>query len=166
VEIVLDGPAEFRPIEYSMEKLPPPGFYPDSTDPSVERWWNGQGWSEETRPLARPVSETEQVPQPAVPAEPESSEKQNMEWDTTLLPKSGFLRFLALRPKWQIYLAIWSVPVIGTILGVLLVKQNLISISWIAVAPLLAYPILFHDGLRRRYGFRGQEPGRNSATRS
>lgn len=32
-----------------MSELPPPGWYDDPTSPVLERWWDGQQWSEQTR---------------------------------------------------------------------------------------------------------------------
>ena len=142
-----------------MENLPPPGFYPDPENPGEERWWNGQAWSEERRPIASGAQaiDTDRSEMRKAPNGEHSTD--TMEWDTTLLPKSRAMRFLVLRPTWQIFAAVALVPILGTVLGVLLVNINLISLSWIAVAPLIGYPILFHGGLRRRYGFRGKEPG-------
>lgn len=31
---------------------PAPGFYPDATDPRTERWFDGMGWTDYTRPAA------------------------------------------------------------------------------------------------------------------
>lgn len=34
----------------SSSTLPNPGYYPDPENPGMERWWNGQGWSDSRRP--------------------------------------------------------------------------------------------------------------------
>lgn len=44
--------------------LPPAGWYPDPQGGDGQRWWNGSGWSNETRPAQAPV------PPPAPPAAP------------------------------------------------------------------------------------------------
>ena len=36
----------------TQEPLPPPGWYPDPLSPDRERFWDGQGWSAQTRELA------------------------------------------------------------------------------------------------------------------
>lgn len=33
----------------SSDTLPDPGYYPDPENPGMERWWNGQGWSDARR---------------------------------------------------------------------------------------------------------------------
>lgn len=34
-----------------MTALPQPGWYPDPTDATIQRWWNGTAWGTETAPL-------------------------------------------------------------------------------------------------------------------
>ncbi|MGW7432675.1 DUF2510 domain-containing protein [Streptomyces sp. NPDC054861] len=46
-----------------MSMTTPPGWYPDPTTPSVERWWDGTTWSAHTRPL--PVTAPMPVVAPA-----------------------------------------------------------------------------------------------------
>jgi len=43
---------------------PDPGWYPDFTDPALERWWDGSAWSPVTRPAegATPVTRPAAVP--------------------------------------------------------------------------------------------------------
>ncbi|MEM9894628.1 MAG: DUF2510 domain-containing protein, partial [Actinomycetota bacterium] len=33
---------------------PAAGWYPDSSNPGMERWWDGQAWSQQTRPVGAP----------------------------------------------------------------------------------------------------------------
>ncbi|MCX3059766.1 DUF2510 domain-containing protein, partial [Streptomyces beihaiensis] len=33
----------------SRPPTPPPGWYPDPGDPSVERWWDGTEWTQHRR---------------------------------------------------------------------------------------------------------------------
>jgi uncharacterized RDD family membrane protein YckC len=46
----------------------PPGWYPDSSSPGQERWWDGGAWSEATRPApgapAEPPTAQQSVPEP------------------------------------------------------------------------------------------------------
>jgi hypothetical protein len=39
---------------------PGPGFYPDPNDPNVERYWDGQKWTESRQPIGRRPGEKEQ----------------------------------------------------------------------------------------------------------
>lgn len=36
--------------------MPDPGYYPDPENPGMERWWNGQGWSDARRYTQTPES--------------------------------------------------------------------------------------------------------------
>ncbi|MDQ0983526.1 DUF2510 domain-containing protein [Streptomyces sp. V2I9] len=48
-----------------MNYATPPGWYPDTGAPGLERWWDGTAWTAHTRPLAAaPVA----APRPAAPA--------------------------------------------------------------------------------------------------
>ncbi|WKN49232.1 DUF2510 domain-containing protein [Nocardioides sp. Arc9.136] len=40
---------------------PPPGWYPDASEPALLRWWDGRAWTPHTAPVR---------PQPAHPAQP------------------------------------------------------------------------------------------------
>jgi hypothetical protein len=35
---------------------PLPGWYPNPADPTLEQWWTGVGWAEETRPALPPAT--------------------------------------------------------------------------------------------------------------
>lgn len=46
---------------------PQANWYPDSQDPTLVRWWDGQQWTEHTRPVVDPVSGTpDDAPSPPV----------------------------------------------------------------------------------------------------
>lgn len=49
-----------------MPSLPPPGFYIDPSDASLDRWWDGTAWGDWTRP-AGSVKEEEVPEEPAGP---------------------------------------------------------------------------------------------------
>ncbi|WP_051191854.1 DUF805 domain-containing protein [Microbacterium luticocti] len=51
---------------------PPAGWYPDPQDSGQERWWNGVGWSTQTRPAA-PVTAGTAAPTAAQPTWPQTS---------------------------------------------------------------------------------------------
>jgi len=40
----------------SRRRLPPPGWYPDPTDPNVPRWWDERGWGPPYAPPGHAVS--------------------------------------------------------------------------------------------------------------
>lgn len=57
----------------SSSGVPEPGWFPDPGDPSAERWWSGEGWTDYTRApevaaVAVAVAEPEPVAEPAAPA--------------------------------------------------------------------------------------------------
>lgn len=56
----------------SSPQTPPPGWYPDPSDPTRHRWWTGVDWSDETTHTAATTAETpEPAPEPAAdPAPP------------------------------------------------------------------------------------------------
>lgn len=63
--------------------LPPAGWYPDSTNPTVERYWDGQAWSSQTRPVPS-ASAQFGTPQPPAagqpPAAPTAAETKKKSW--------------------------------------------------------------------------------------
>ena len=55
---------------------PPPGWYPDASDPTIERYWDGGAWTERTREAAAwrataPPSDASPPEPDATPSEPE-----------------------------------------------------------------------------------------------
>lgn len=77
---------------------PPPGYYPDPDDPSVNRWWDGQAW-------ATPAADRESsLPPPT---------------DTSSLPppQPTPLNSLAV---WSLILAVLWLGFLGSIAGVIL----------------------------------------------
>ncbi|WP_030589953.1 DUF2510 domain-containing protein [Streptomyces globisporus] len=48
-----------------MSYATPPGWYPDTGAPGLERWWDGTAWTAHTRPLAADGSAPHQPPAPA-----------------------------------------------------------------------------------------------------
>ncbi|MGW1294696.1 DUF2510 domain-containing protein [Streptomyces sp. NPDC002533] len=55
-----------------MSNATPPGWYPDTGAPGLERWWDGTAWTAHTRPPAADGSAPHQPPTPAQfgPAQP------------------------------------------------------------------------------------------------
>lgn len=41
-----------------MQQLPPPGWYPEPSSPTGQRWWDGTQWTEQVHPPAPPTPET------------------------------------------------------------------------------------------------------------
>lgn len=52
-----DGQAVARMTE---TPTPGPGFYPDPSDPTVERYWDGERWTDSRQPIGRRPGEKEQ----------------------------------------------------------------------------------------------------------
>ncbi|MFF8965429.1 DUF2510 domain-containing protein [Streptomyces globisporus] len=50
-----------------MSYATPPGWYPDTGAPGLERWWDGTAWTAHTRPLAAAGSAPHRSPAPAQP---------------------------------------------------------------------------------------------------
>ncbi|MBK3541379.1 DUF2510 domain-containing protein, partial [Streptomyces sp. MBT67] len=48
-----------------MSNATPPGWYPDTGAPGLERWWDGTAWTAHTRPRAAEGSAPHQPPAPA-----------------------------------------------------------------------------------------------------
>ena len=73
----------------------PAGWYPDPTDPSWQRWWDGVGWTEHAVPAASvsaPVAQTYTAPYPQAPAAPSAPLRTDIQtntawiWLVVLLP--------------------------------------------------------------------------------
>ncbi|MFN8077623.1 MAG: RDD family protein [Kineosporiaceae bacterium] len=57
-----------------MSETAPPGWYPDSSAPGFERWWDGSAWSHVTRPVeAGPTTPAPGWAAPTAPGRPGSS---------------------------------------------------------------------------------------------
>ncbi|MFC8700500.1 DUF2510 domain-containing protein [Streptomyces parvus] len=55
-----------------MSYATPPGWYPDTGTPGLERWWDGTAWTAHTRPSAAGPAASHQPPAPADPAPAQS----------------------------------------------------------------------------------------------
>ncbi|MDG4864545.1 DUF2510 domain-containing protein, partial [Streptomyces sp. T-3] len=56
-----------------MSMTTPPGWYPDPSVPSLERWWDGTSWTEHSRSPQQAEAQAPQYftqPAPAGPAGP------------------------------------------------------------------------------------------------
>jgi uncharacterized RDD family membrane protein YckC len=72
------GVGQARPVD---QPTPPgPGWYPDATDPTRERWFDGSDWSPVTRPS--PASPSFTSPSPASPAVPPAVPSSEPAWGT------------------------------------------------------------------------------------
>ncbi len=63
----------------------PAGWYPDPTDPSWQRWWDGVGWTEHAVPAASvsaPVAQTYTAPYPQAPAAPSAPLRTDIQTNT------------------------------------------------------------------------------------
>lgn len=149
----------------AMRELPPPGFYPDASDSSLERWWNGQGWSDTTRPRESTHS---QAPPPVAdfydPTDSDLARSRATAEDSTdhrdiaLIPTSGWKRFVARRSSSQVIALGVFVILFGPVASISLAMMG-IFVSGLSVLIMLAgtglvgYGILIHNDVRRRYGF-------------
>lgn len=121
-----------------------PGFYPDSNDPAVERWWDGQEWAEVTRPVSGR----------------DAADLMGEGFGGALLPlpANPLLRFWVLRSDGQmvafallfpllLFVANALLPIVS---GVYLPQVGLFAM--LLPVPLLGYAIVGHSVVRRRYG--------------
>lgn len=140
-----------------MSNLPPPGFYPDASDNSLERWWNGQGWSDTTRPRATGYSTD---PTESAVAETEAPQRHPENTTTPTAPSApanGWLRFLARRSSNQVILVAVLTILLGPAIAIMLSLVG-VFISGLSILimltglGLLGYGLLLHDEVRRRYG--------------
>ncbi|MFI0877910.1 DUF2510 domain-containing protein [Streptomyces parvus] len=60
-----------------MSYATPPGWYPDTGTPGLERWWDGTAWTAHTRPSAAGPAASHQPPAPADPGPAQSGPAQS-----------------------------------------------------------------------------------------
>lgn len=96
-----------------MTELPPAGWYDDPTSPVQERWWDGERWSEQTRPKAKQEYEHRQG---------------------ELRPVGDFLAhaFTLIRKRWDEFLLVAVVAaVLLAVVSVVLIRPIIVDLEFV-----------------------------------